>query len=159
MRATLTPHRAFLETDLLPRWAKAFGPDAVVLNIGAGSRPYREHFVCTMRTSDKRAEVGCDETFPVEAIPYPDGSVDGLLCVGVVERLDDPMHALRECRRVLKPGGTLLLGIAGIDGEWHAARDRWRLTPGGMAHLVQGFLVLEERQFGRTYAFYVVTPS
>jgi len=69
------------------------------------------------------------------------------------------MHALRECRRVLKPGGTLLLGIAGIDGEWHAARDRWRLTPGGMAHLVQGFLVLEERQFGRTYAFYVVTPS
>jgi SAM-dependent methyltransferase len=42
-------------------------------------------------------------------IPVEDGSFDAVLCVEVLEHLPDPVAALRELSRVLKPGGTLLL--------------------------------------------------
>lgn len=42
-------------------------------------------------------------------IPVEDGSFDAVLCVEVLEHLPDPVAAIRELSRVLKPGGTLLL--------------------------------------------------
>lgn len=156
MMATLTPQRQFLETTLLPRFASAFAQDALVLNIGAGRHAYREHFRCEIRTSDRATGVGCDEVFAVENIPYATGTVDGLLFNGVFDRVDDPMQAMRELHRVLKPSGSLLFGAAGIDFEWHADRDRWRLTPGGVRHVVRGFRVIEEQAFERVYYFFVL---
>ncbi len=143
----MTPHRQYLETTLLPRFAATFAPDALVLNIGAGRHAYREYFPCPVRTADR--VVGCDETYAAEAIPYADDAVDGILCHGVFERLDDPMQALRECYRVLKPGGTFLFGAVGLACEWHSGRDRWRLTPGGTTHVVRPFRVIEARWFDR----------
>lgn len=154
MIATLTPQRQFLETTLLPRFGATFASDALFLNIGAGRHAYREHFRCAVRTTDKAP--GCDETFAVEEIPYPTESVDGLLFNGVFDRVDDPMQAMRELHRVLKPSGSLLFGAAGIDFEWHADRDRWRLTPGGVRHVVRNFRVIEEQAFERVYYFYVL---
>lgn len=48
----------------------------------------------------------------VERLDFPDGNFDGVLCSSVVEYLDDPMTALREMVRVLKPGGRLLVSVA-----------------------------------------------
>jgi SAM-dependent methyltransferase len=156
MITTPTPQRQFLETTLLPRWAASFAPSAFVLNLGAGRHAYREHFGCTLRTADRAADAHCDETFQVEAIPYRDNVIDGILFNGVFDRLDDPMQAMRECRRVLKPTGTMLLGLAGLDFEWHADRDRWRVTPGGAQYVIREFRVLEAQAFGRVYYFYVL---
>lgn len=150
----MTPQRAFLETTLLPRFAAGFAADAIVLNLGAGRHTYREYFRCRLRTADRAP--GCDETFAAEAIPYADDSVDGVLFNGVFDRLDDPMQAMREVFRVLKRGGALLFGAAGLDFDWHVDRDRWRLTPGGVAHVVRAFRVLEEHWFDRVYYFGVL---
>ena len=155
MTAPRTPQRHFLDTTLLPRFAAGFAPDARVLNLGAGTHPYREPFRCPVVTSDRVAG-RCDEAYPAEAIPEADQTVDGIVCTGVFERLDDPMQALRECARVLKPGGTLLFGAPGLDFPWQARSDRWRLTPGGAAYVVQAFDVLEAHPFGHTYYFYVL---
>lgn len=152
----MTPHRQFLEADLLPRFAVTFAADALVLNIGAGRHGYQDFFPCPVRTSDRASDLGCDEAYPAEAIPYGDETVDGILFNGVLERLDDPMQVMRELYRVLKRTGSMLFGAPGIDFEWHAQKDRWRLTPGGVRHIVQAFRVIEERHFGQIFYFYVL---
>jgi SAM-dependent methyltransferase len=44
-----------------------------------------------------------------EAIPYPDGSVDVILTFDVFEHVRSVEGTLRECARVLRPGGRLLV--------------------------------------------------
>ena len=154
--APRTPQRAYLETELLPRFAARFDAEARVVNVGAGRHDYRAYFRCPIETTDRSADVGCDAVFPAEAMPYPDASVDGIVFNGVFDRLDDPMQAMREVRRVLKPTGALLFGAAGLDFDWRVDRDRWRLSPGGMRHVLSAFRVIEEQTFDRVYHFAVV---
>ena len=45
----------------------------------------------------------------VIAIPEPDGSFDAVLCTEVFEHLPDPLAALGEFNRLLRPGGRLIL--------------------------------------------------
>jgi ubiquinone/menaquinone biosynthesis C-methylase UbiE len=45
----------------------------------------------------------------VEKIPAPDGSFEALTCLGVVEYLQDFPAAIREMKRVLKPGGVAIV--------------------------------------------------
>ena len=44
---------------------------------------------------------------PAEHLPFPDASFDTVVSSGVLCAVDDPVRALSEVRRVLKPGGTI----------------------------------------------------
>lgn len=50
-------------------------------------------------------DIVCDIT----SIPEPDASFDAVMCIEVLEHLPDPIHALRELARLLKPDGTLII--------------------------------------------------
>ncbi len=54
-------------------------------------------------------------------IPHPDGRFDAALAVHVVYFWNEPLADLREIRRVLRPGGRLLLGYRPRDEETLAA--------------------------------------
>ncbi len=46
-----------------------------------------------------------------EALPLPDVSFDGILFLDVLEHVVDESAVIREIRRILKPGGTLILSV------------------------------------------------
>lgn len=45
----------------------------------------------------------------ITSIPLPDQSVDAIMCTEVFEHIPDPIAALKEFTRLIKPGGYLLL--------------------------------------------------
>jgi ubiquinone/menaquinone biosynthesis C-methylase UbiE len=45
----------------------------------------------------------------ITAIPLPDGAVDAVLCTEVFEHIPDPLSALKEFKRLVKPGGYLII--------------------------------------------------
>lgn len=47
--------------------------------------------------------------FSADRFPYEDGSFDALTSIEVIEHLENPYHFLRECARILKPNGVLIL--------------------------------------------------
>ncbi len=59
-----------------------------------------------------------------ERLPFATARLDGVLLAFALCFVKDAEKALRECARVLQPGGTLLLGIVPADGTWgiHYAR-------------------------------------
>lgn len=52
---------------------------------------------------------GVDLVCDIVSIPEPDASFDAILCSEVFEHLPDPLKALDEFERLLKPGGILIL--------------------------------------------------
>jgi SAM-dependent methyltransferase len=46
-----------------------------------------------------------------ETLPLEDKSFDGVLCLDVLEHVADQQAVIREIRRVLRPGGTLILSV------------------------------------------------
>lgn len=45
----------------------------------------------------------------ITAIPLPNASVDAIMCTEVFEHIPDPIAAVKEFNRLLKPGGYLLI--------------------------------------------------
>ncbi len=62
----------------------------------AGLRLAREHGIAVVRGS-------------VLAVPLADGCADVVLAGEILEHVDDHAQLLRECARLLKPGGTLVV--------------------------------------------------
>jgi SAM-dependent methyltransferase len=54
-----------------------------------------------------RADVAAD----IEALPFEDDSFDAILCVHVLEHVADDRAAMRELRRVLRPGGWAVIQV------------------------------------------------
>lgn len=48
-------------------------------------------------------------------LPFPDAAFDLVACIGVFGYMDDVDSAIREIKRVLRPGGTLILSIRNLD--------------------------------------------
>ena len=54
----------------------------------------------------------------IEAMPFTDGSFGTVLCTEVLEHVPDPAAAIREFRRVLRPGGVLIGSVPARSAIW-----------------------------------------
>jgi protein-L-isoaspartate O-methyltransferase len=65
-------------------------------------------------TGKRAAECGLANVVPTQgdatALPYKAGSMDAVILTAVLGEIPDPVAALREIRRVLKPTGRLVVG-------------------------------------------------
>jgi SAM-dependent methyltransferase len=66
---------------------------------------------------------------PAEALPLEDNSVDTAVVTYTLCSVDDPLQALKEIRRVLKPEGRMLFLEHGLSPEPDVARWQYRLNP------------------------------
>ena len=57
-------------------------------------------------------------------LPFDDAAFDAVLCVNVLEAVVDRARALKEMRRVLKPGGRLLLAHDDYESQVYSCADR-----------------------------------
>jgi len=64
-----------------------------------------------------------------ERIPYDDASFDTVLVTFSLCTIDEPVEALKEMRRVLKPGGRLIFCEHGLAPDASVRRWQRRLTP------------------------------
>ena len=123
-----------------------------IVDIGCGVKPYeallrphvREH-VGVDHPDGPHGPDRVDLVGTAYAIPAEDCSFDGAICTAVLEHLEEPADALRECFRVLKPGAHAIYTVPHI---WHvheAPRDFYRFTRYGLEYRFRmaGFEVVQ----------------
>jgi len=74
-------------------------------------------------------------TGPLEKTPFADGEFDSILCNAVMEHVESPGPVMREMRRILRPGGHLVLAVPFLQPFHAAPGDFRRYTKDGMRRL------------------------
>lgn len=72
-------------------------------------------------------------------LPFVDGAFDGVFCQGVLPLLVEPLRAVREMARVVKPGGVFFLTTAFMEGHFEAPTDSVRLTLSALREMLRDF--------------------
>ncbi len=94
--------------------------------------------LCASAGAYARSELGLDVfTGTVEAAGFPDDCFDVVFTNAVMEHLRDPLSVLRECRRILRPGGIFYADTVNWDSYTRRLLGaRWKyLSPGAHVHL------------------------
>jgi SAM-dependent methyltransferase len=109
-----------------------------LLDVGCGVKPYAPWFAPYVTEHvglDIAANPEADLTGTIEAIPAEESSFDLVICTQVLEHCDDPAQGIRELRRVVKPGGRVLLSTHGVQVFHPTPHDYWRWTHEGLERL------------------------
>jgi SAM-dependent methyltransferase len=137
-------HRAlgrYVESRVPSVFDLASVPSARVLDVGCGDMPFRAFFERDARCgayegadipgSGSKAAIEIDPT--TQRIAAPDAAYDVVVAFQVLEHSAQPVPLLRECHRVLKPGGVLFATLPFVF-EYHAVPgDFRRWTTEGIA--------------------------
>lgn len=123
---------------------------ATVVDLGCADAPYRDLFAPSVRHVgvDLPGNPVADVHLAADGtVPMADGCADLVLSTQVLEHVEDPAGYLAECRRLLRPGGTLVLSTHGLMYLHRDPTDFWRWTCDGLARTVAaaGFDVVEVR--------------
>ena len=72
-------------------------------------------------------------------LSFADGSVGTVVCLETLEHVADPLQAVREMHRVLRPGGVLAISSLMFFPIHAHPWDYWRFTPEGFELLLAPF--------------------
>lgn len=82
----------------------------------------------------------------IHNLPFNNDSQDAIICMAVLEHVENPIKASEEIYRVLKPGGYCFVYIPFLY-YYHAARgyykDYWRFTSDSIDYLFRNFTKVE----------------
>lgn len=123
-----------------------------LIDIGCGSKPYKNllsEYVSEHIGIDQKNTMHFQHNIDIFSsayqIPVANGAFDSAICTAVLEHLEEPEAALRECYRVLSDEGVAIYSIPFI---WHLheePRDFYRFSKYGLEYLFKkvGFEILE----------------
>lgn len=128
--------------------------DGRLLDVGCGRKPYRNLFAAEeyvgleIDTPVNRMSKRADYYYDGDSFPFPDQRFDGVICNQVLEHVFTPDRFLAEIKRVLKPGGKLLLTIPFVWDEHEQPWDYARYSSFGLKSLLEksGFEIAEQRK-------------
>jgi len=99
-------------------------------------RPYIEK--ANYRIMDPVPDYSPDIVGDIHHLPFEDNSLDGIVCMAVLEHVENPILAMQEMHRVLRPEGMLFLYVPFLY-YYHAEvgyyRDFWRFTKDALHHM------------------------
>jgi SAM-dependent methyltransferase len=165
LRSAVDPHVVNVGSRLMVDLIAARYEEAIrahcrgaLLDLGCGRAPlyglYRE-FAETITCVDwansphevRHADVLCDLNQP---IPLPDASFDTIIFSDVMEHLYRPQQAMLEIRRLLRPGGTLLMNVPFLYWIHEQPHDFHRYTSFALERMVgdAGLDLIEIRELG-----------
>ena len=93
-----------------------------------------EHIGCDIQPGP-----GVDRIEDVHQLSFADGSVGTVICLETLEHVADPLRAVQEMHRVLRPGGVLAISSLMFFPIHAHPWDYWRFTPEGFELLLQPF--------------------
>jgi SAM-dependent methyltransferase len=149
--------KAFQAETLVPWVVSHLERGARVLDVAGGSGVYASLIVRAAPVSVIGLDISSsmvrqrseDPLLPenvvgdMEALPFADGTFDAALFVGCLHHVPDPLPALREAQRVVRPGGTVFAaepcslrvgkaGVAPVPGHPHEFRFSLRFLTGNI---------------------------
>jgi len=129
-----------------------------ILDVGGGEpftkwlKKYRHLFKdSTYRTFDYDSSTGADVVGDIHKIPISDNTYDAIICSSVLEHVRDPLTAMKEMYRILKPGGYMFFYVPSIY-PYHARKghypDIWRFFDDTIQILFENFSSFEVKKRG-----------
>ncbi len=84
------------------------------------------------------------ELMQPDQLPFPDAAFEGAVLDNVLEHLESPVALLAEARRVLMPGGTLVVGVPGRRGFASDSDHKQYYSEAGLVQRIRaaGFILL-----------------
>lgn len=125
----------YIRRHFIERAVRDFRTTGRVLEIGSGSR---WRYIDGSLTVNRDISAGADLICDAENLTLANDSFGAVLCLEVMEHTTSPAALLSEIRRVLQPGGRLLLTVPFVF-EIHDTRDYYRFTHMGLAYLLRDF--------------------
>ncbi len=140
---------------------KIFTEKAAVIDVGGGLRidktkgnkyePTHEWILPLAEAVDYKVldpvpDYGPDIVGDVQQLPFEDNSQDAIVCVGVLNCVEDPVQAVKEIHRTLKPGGYALIYFSflrfysPLEGYY---KDYWRFTEDAVDLMMAPFSAFE----------------
>lgn len=114
-------------------------PGDLIVNIGSGGWELGPEVV----NLDVLPYDAVDLCGDVHRLPFGDGQVDALVCTGVLEHIADPVAAVSQFHRVLRPGGVVLCTVPFLQAYHEDPADYRRYTPTGLRQLFADFSSME----------------
>lgn len=123
-----------------------------LIDIGCGTKPYKDilaPYVTEHIGIDHRGTLhnksNIDRFGTAYDFPAGNEEFDSAICTAVLEHLEEPELAIKECHRVLKRGGVAIYSVPFI---WHLheePRDFYRFSKYGLKYLFEkaGFEIIE----------------
>lgn len=126
------------------------------LNAGAGHRdlaPFIAGEIVNQDIEEGLHNANIHVYAPLDAIPFPDGDFDAVICNAVLEHVERPEAVMKEFARIIRPGGILYLGVPFMQPEHLDPTDFQRYTVDGLSTLARthGFDVTEATPLHSVY--------
>lgn len=127
--------------------AESFTIDAPLVEIGARAAEGQEGLADLRGIFGASEHIGCDiqeglgvdRIEDVHALSFADDSVGTVISLETLEHVADPLRAVQEMYRVLKPGGLLAISSLMFFPIHAHPWDYWRFTPEGFELLLAPF--------------------